>query len=1134
MPRIDPKQLLKTLGILLSNDGGIKSKDEVARLAQLMQKFSKKLVSKCIYVHILRATESILLEEFLNENGWDLINQWFYDALKNQNLALALEIMGLFLVCPMTKELLKANSEINHAPRLINQLRKDRSTNLEMKELAEKVYRKWVHIISPYSSNSCALKDGNISVMVKTNKIRINKVRKVTTIVDSENQKPLPRIIIKVPPPKPLHHENESLSNENKYTASLIDDDKSILVKKTEPVETSSPMETDVVTDQEKTFSEVVEESKENIDNNDDDDNNMKPADQMSGGSLSLLQSLAEEVSDNLKKEDSVAVENNINFKSNEHKPDVKASKDSARENAKLESITKKECISIKSLSPPPPIYKEESSKPKKIKRDRPHHPRDEVNDDQKLHIRAMAKKLKEEAQAKKDKETLKVISGEKMGRIPKIPKKQPVVEPPEKKEVSKKAGTKSFSDLLVGLDSKPKTVKTPLNRNKTAALLEGLSNTKPSKSSSSNSKLSVPSESSKLKIKDKKDIKETFSLSTSVIKKDVLLPKKESPKPATNGSLSTESSSSSYKSKKVESSGDSPKTKKDVHNFHESTSFMDAIFSSMGQSDIPRKKRRRLSDKDESSSPKQSKTDLTSEKKKVEDIKESESDNAKTPSPPPVFSFYRDTLDDEPAKEEAKKDSDEINEGNNEDLNTKEEGGVMVKEASQSPDTSLQLPEQNKSEDDLPFEEPTNPLPREVKGILVYHRGKEKRNKAISWKTETDLASIRYFELDETERVNVNKLKYDFKNMMKMEFEIEKAALKSKGTLEEEVSKWYKPIPITVDNRSLFKPGGSSKEKTIQALREAEVLQAIYFSKESVPDTPSEVDSSELLSESPVPPVRIPLDDKEGILEESVKDFSKGGWPIPKVNDIDRESSLENSFSLPPSLSNFLSSIGSNTLQGMVPPNMASLSQEEQNTLAAQALAMQKMGMIPPVTATVTPQSEGVVFQPSVPHHPIQQRPQLHQMSEPPLPDHYGGGHFNNGPPHPPNHPQFEPPNNIQPPGMQPPMMNNDFHPNNFNNPHQHRLPPPHHQHHPYGVRGGGGYHNGGPRGGGGRFNDRQNGYRPKDHRDNRDYRDRSRDHPNQHMMGGRRDHSPRVCKFFAQRGHCRDGERCRFLHDR
>ncbi|QQP37083.1 Uncharacterized protein FKW44_022393, partial [Caligus rogercresseyi] len=48
--------------------------------------------------------------------------------------------------------------------------------------------------------------------------------------------------------------------------------------------------------------------------------------------------------------------------------------------------------------------------------------------------------------------------------------------------------------------------------------------------------------------------------------------------------------------------------SKKDTPNFHESTSFMDAIFSSMGQAEVPRKKKRRLSDKDESTSPKQAK----------------------------------------------------------------------------------------------------------------------------------------------------------------------------------------------------------------------------------------------------------------------------------------------------------------------------------------------------------------------------------------------------------------------------------------------------------------------------------------------------------------------------------------------
>ena len=36
MPRIDPHQLLKTLGVLLAPSGGIKSNDEVIRLVTLM------------------------------------------------------------------------------------------------------------------------------------------------------------------------------------------------------------------------------------------------------------------------------------------------------------------------------------------------------------------------------------------------------------------------------------------------------------------------------------------------------------------------------------------------------------------------------------------------------------------------------------------------------------------------------------------------------------------------------------------------------------------------------------------------------------------------------------------------------------------------------------------------------------------------------------------------------------------------------------------------------------------------------------------------------------------------------------------------------------------------------------------
>jgi protein phosphatase 1 regulatory subunit 10 len=51
----------------------------VSRLVQLMQKFSKKLVSKVVYIKILRASTPQLLDKFLDERGWDLLNYWSVD-----------------------------------------------------------------------------------------------------------------------------------------------------------------------------------------------------------------------------------------------------------------------------------------------------------------------------------------------------------------------------------------------------------------------------------------------------------------------------------------------------------------------------------------------------------------------------------------------------------------------------------------------------------------------------------------------------------------------------------------------------------------------------------------------------------------------------------------------------------------------------------------------------------------------------------------------------------------------------------------------------------------------------------------------------------------------------------------------
>ena len=78
-----------------------------------MQKFSKKLVSKCIYIHILCASTPELLELFLTQKGWDLLNAWFSDAYSSQNYYLCTDLVKLFAVCPMTSARLKENVEIN-------------------------------------------------------------------------------------------------------------------------------------------------------------------------------------------------------------------------------------------------------------------------------------------------------------------------------------------------------------------------------------------------------------------------------------------------------------------------------------------------------------------------------------------------------------------------------------------------------------------------------------------------------------------------------------------------------------------------------------------------------------------------------------------------------------------------------------------------------------------------------------------------------------------------------------------------------------------------------------------------------------------------------------------------------------
>ncbi|KAK2578691.1 hypothetical protein KPH14_011659 [Odynerus spinipes] len=141
-PRIDPLSLLKCLSVLLGPAGGIKSKEEVHRLANLMTKFSKKLVSKCIYIQILKTTNTDLLSQFMTAGGWNLIHMWLTDGILAKNWALIQELLELLLLCPVDVDRLKSNN----CPKLIKGLSKEGS-HQGVRILASRLVEQWLKIV---------------------------------------------------------------------------------------------------------------------------------------------------------------------------------------------------------------------------------------------------------------------------------------------------------------------------------------------------------------------------------------------------------------------------------------------------------------------------------------------------------------------------------------------------------------------------------------------------------------------------------------------------------------------------------------------------------------------------------------------------------------------------------------------------------------------------------------------------------------------------------------------------------------------------------------------------------------------------------------------------------------------------
>ncbi|KAM9326595.1 serine/threonine-protein phosphatase 1 regulatory subunit 10 [Gastrophryne carolinensis] len=204
----------------------------------------------------------------------------------------------------------------------------------------------------------------------------------------------------------------------------------------------------------------------------------------------------------------------------------------------------------------------------------------------------------------------------------------------------------------------------------------------------------------------------------------------------------------------------------------------------------------------------------------------------------------------------------------------------------------------------------PAAPTPAEVKPAepeVPQLSKKGKKKKTVSWPDESHLREYFYFELDETERVNVNKIR-DFGEAAKREMMKDRQAFQNARRLShdsmEEATPWVLPRPLFISG-ALVQIGSNSTEKHTQAEREKGILQELFLSKESVPDTPHEPDPEPY---EPTPPKLIPLDEECSMDDGSYMD------PVDQSGDS-QSPDLSGGSKLPPVLANLMGNMGNSKM---------------------------------------------------------------------------------------------------------------------------------------------------------------------------------------------------------------------------
>lgn len=106
-----------------------------------MEKYSKKLVSKCTYVQILKCTKTELLGQFMSAGGWGLVHTWLKDGSESANWSFVQDILEVLLLCPVDGLRLKSNQ----TPKIVKTLSLNCSQSA-VKILSHKLVEQWLKI----------------------------------------------------------------------------------------------------------------------------------------------------------------------------------------------------------------------------------------------------------------------------------------------------------------------------------------------------------------------------------------------------------------------------------------------------------------------------------------------------------------------------------------------------------------------------------------------------------------------------------------------------------------------------------------------------------------------------------------------------------------------------------------------------------------------------------------------------------------------------------------------------------------------------------------------------------------------------------------------------------------------------